>query len=87
MTSLEMDLELGTTVEEFRLGKGPSCPYPFYETIEPVRQYSDKSKPQDLVDYELRLPTKYSDGIALKRFCLSQEKDFDRFHMNRYKDN
>jgi hypothetical protein len=37
-----------------------------------------KSKDRELVDYELSLPTKYEDGIALKGFCLYHQKDFDR---------
>ena len=41
--------------------------------------YSHKSKYKDLVDYELSLPTKYNDDVALKGFCLYHEKDFDKF--------
>jgi hypothetical protein len=37
-----------------------------------------KSKDRELVDYELSLPTKYEDGIALKGFCLYHQKDFVR---------
>ena len=32
----------------------------------------------DLVDYELSLPTTYDD-VALKGFCLYHQKDFDKF--------
>jgi hypothetical protein len=41
--------------------------------------YHHKSMHKDLVDYELSLPTKYEDGIALKGFCLYHQKDFDKF--------
>ena len=41
--------------------------------------YHHKSKHEELVDYELSLPTKYEDGIALKGFCLYHEKDFNNF--------
>jgi hypothetical protein len=44
-----------------------------------VGAYHHKSKHDDLVDYELSLPTKYEDGIALKGFCLYHQKDFDKF--------
>jgi MEDS: MEthanogen/methylotroph, DcmR Sensory domain len=39
--------------------------------------YHHKSKHEELVDYELSLPTKYEDGIALKGFCLYHQNDFD----------
>jgi hypothetical protein len=41
--------------------------------------YHHKSMSENLVDYELSLPRKYEDGIALKGFCLYHQKDFDRF--------
>ena len=41
--------------------------------------YHHKSKHEELVDYELSLPTKYGDGIALKGFCLYHKKDFETF--------
>ncbi|MFL6425815.1 MAG: hypothetical protein ACJ71R_19815 [Nitrososphaeraceae archaeon] len=41
--------------------------------------YSHKSKYKDLVDYELSLPTKYDDNVAMKGFCLYHEKDFNNF--------
>ena len=41
--------------------------------------YHHKSKTDELVDYELSLPRKYEDGIALKGFCLYHQKDFDKF--------
>jgi hypothetical protein len=41
--------------------------------------YHHKSKHEELVDYELSLPTKYEDGIALKGFCLYHQKDFNNF--------
>src|SRR5919202_3889134 len=40
--------------------------------------YHHKSNHEELVDYELSLPTKYEDGIALKGFCLYHKNDFDR---------
>src|SRR5919198_2162322 len=40
--------------------------------------YTHKSKQDDLVDYELSLPTKYND-VAMKGFCLYHQKDFDKF--------
>jgi hypothetical protein len=39
--------------------------------------YTHKSMYKDLVDYELSLPRKYNDSIALKGFCLYHQKDFD----------
>jgi hypothetical protein len=39
--------------------------------------YPHKSKYNDLVDYELSLPTKYD--VPLKGFCLYHQKDFDKF--------
>jgi hypothetical protein len=41
--------------------------------------YVHKSMCKDLVDYELSLPTKYDDDIALKGFCLYHQNDFDKF--------
>ena len=41
--------------------------------------YHHRSKNDELVDYELSLPRKYEDGIALKGFCLYHQKDFDKF--------
>src|SRR5215212_761387 len=41
--------------------------------------YAHKSKYKDLVDYELSLPTKYDDNVALRGFCLYHQKDFDKF--------
>jgi hypothetical protein len=41
--------------------------------------YSHKSMYKDLVDYELSLPTKYDDNVAMKGFCLYHEKDFNNF--------
>ena len=38
--------------------------------------YSHRSKHDDLVDYELSLPTKYTD-VSMKGFCLYRQKDFD----------
>ena len=38
--------------------------------------YSHRSKHDDLVDYELSLPTKYTD-VSMKGFCLYHQKDFD----------
>jgi hypothetical protein len=40
--------------------------------------FTHKSKHEELVDYELSLPTKYEDGIVLKGFCLYHKNDFDR---------
>ena len=39
--------------------------------------YRHKSKYDDLVDYELSLPSKYD--IDMKGFCLYHQKDFDKF--------
>jgi MEDS: MEthanogen/methylotroph, DcmR Sensory domain len=39
--------------------------------------YPHKSKYNDLVDYELSLPSKYD--IDMKGFCLYHQKDFDKF--------
>jgi hypothetical protein len=33
---------------------------------------------EKLVDYELSLPSKYDHGIKLKRFCVNNQKDFDK---------
>jgi hypothetical protein len=43
-----------------------------------VAAYPHQSKHQDLVDYELSLPTKYND-VQMKGFCLYHQKDFDKF--------
>ena len=40
--------------------------------------FTHKSKHEDLVDYELSLPTRHEEGVALKGFCLYHQKDFDR---------
>jgi MEDS: MEthanogen/methylotroph, DcmR Sensory domain len=39
--------------------------------------YPHRSKYNDLVDYELSLPTKYD--VQIKGFCLYHQKDFDKF--------
>ena len=39
--------------------------------------YPHRSMYNDLVDYELSLPTKYD--VQMKGFCLYHQKDFDRF--------
>jgi len=39
--------------------------------------YPHRSMYNDLVDYELSLPTKYD--VPLKGFCLYHQKDFDKF--------
>ena len=39
--------------------------------------YSHKSKYNELVDYELSLPTKFDNDM--KGFCLYHQKDFNRF--------
>jgi effector-binding domain-containing protein len=41
--------------------------------------YHHRSKNEELIDYELSLPRKYEDGIALKGFCLYHQKDFEKF--------
>jgi hypothetical protein len=41
--------------------------------------YHHRSKKDELVNYELSLPRKYEDGIALKGFCLYHQKDFEKF--------
>jgi hypothetical protein len=33
---------------------------------------------EKLVDYELSLPSKYDHGIKLKRFCVNNQKDFEK---------
>lgn len=43
-----------------------------------VGAYPFKGRHNDLVDYELSLPTTY-ENIAMKGFCLYHEKDFGRF--------
>jgi hypothetical protein len=40
--------------------------------------YPHQSKHNDLVDYELSLPTEFND-VPMKGFCLYHQKDFDRF--------
>jgi len=35
--------------------------------------FNHKLKYDELVDYELSLPTRHEDGIALKGFCLSSK--------------
>ncbi|HJT47942.1 MAG TPA: MEDS domain-containing protein [Nitrososphaeraceae archaeon] len=40
--------------------------------------FSHNLKYDELVDYELSLPTRIEEGIALKGFCLYHQKDFDR---------
>ena len=44
-------------------------------TLGDVGAYAHKSKQDDLIDYELSLPTKYD--TRLKGFCLYHQKDFD----------
>jgi hypothetical protein len=39
--------------------------------------YNHKSKLNDLVDYELSLPTKFD--VDMKGFCLYHQKDFNKF--------
>jgi hypothetical protein len=39
--------------------------------------YYHRSKHDDLVNYELSLPTKYD--VQMKGFCLYHQKDFDKF--------
>jgi hypothetical protein len=39
--------------------------------------YPHKSKYNELVDYELSLPTKFD--VPMKGFCLYHQKDFDKF--------
>jgi hypothetical protein len=41
--------------------------------------YSHRCKHDDLVNYELSLPTKYNDNVPLKGFCLYHQNDFDKF--------
>ena len=33
---------------------------------------------EKIVDYELSLPSKYDHGIKLKRFCVNNQKDFEK---------
>ena len=40
--------------------------------------FTHNLKYDELVDYELSLPTRHEEGIALKGFCLYHQKDFDR---------
>jgi len=42
-----------------------------------IGAYPHKSKCDDLVDYELSLPSKYN--LDMKCFCLYHEKDFNKF--------
>jgi hypothetical protein len=42
-----------------------------------IGAYSFKSKHNELVDYELSLPTKFD--VDMKGFCLYHEKDFNHF--------
>jgi hypothetical protein len=42
-----------------------------------IGAYTHKSKHNELVDYELSLPTKFD--IDMKGFCLYHEKDFNQF--------
>jgi hypothetical protein len=45
-----------------------------------VGAYTHKSKHDDLVEYELSLPTEYNDDdVPMKGFCLYHQKDFDIF--------
>jgi hypothetical protein len=39
--------------------------------------YCHRSKDDELVNYELSLPTKYD--VQMKGFCLYHQKDFDKF--------
>jgi hypothetical protein len=38
--------------------------------------FNHKLKYDEFVDYELSLPTRHEDGIALKGFCLYHQNDF-----------
>jgi hypothetical protein len=49
----------------------------FLSVLADLGAYPHKSKYNDLVDYELSLPTKYD--VPLKGFCLYHQKDFDKF--------
>jgi hypothetical protein len=42
-----------------------------------IGAYTHESKHNELVDYELALPTKFD--IDMKGFCLYHQKDFDKF--------
>ena len=42
-----------------------------------IGAYTHKSKHNELVDYELSLPSKYD--VDIKGFCLYHQKDFDKF--------
>jgi hypothetical protein len=42
-----------------------------------IGAYPHKSKHNDLVDYELSLPTEFD--VDMKGFCLYHQKDFDKF--------
>ncbi|MGN6632492.1 MAG: MEDS domain-containing protein [Nitrososphaeraceae archaeon] len=42
-----------------------------------IGAYTHKSKHNDLVDYELSLPTKFD--VDMKGFCLYHQKDFNKF--------
>ena len=42
-----------------------------------IGAFSHNLKYDELIDYELSLPTRFEDGIALKGFCLYHQNDFD----------
>jgi hypothetical protein len=42
-----------------------------------IGAYPHKSKHNDLVDYELSLPTEFD--VDMKGFCLYHQKDFNKF--------
>jgi hypothetical protein len=42
-----------------------------------IGAYTHRSKHNELVDYELSLPTKFD--VDMKGFCLYHQKDFDKF--------
>jgi len=42
-----------------------------------IGAYTHKSKHNELVDYELSLPTKFD--VDMKGFCLYHEKDLNKF--------
>jgi MEDS: MEthanogen/methylotroph, DcmR Sensory domain len=44
-----------------------------------VGAYPHRSKQKELVNYELSLPTKFSNDVPMKGFCLYHQKDFDKF--------
>ena len=45
-----------------------------------IGAYTHKSKHNELVDYELSLPTKFD--VDMKGFCLYHQKDFNKFSDN-----